>query len=122
MDNWHHKGVNMILRTQVFELAGKKYQNLCELAKAMDISVSQIYRVRQGKRNINQKFLIGAIRAFPEHNIGELFYFTSEVPAVPKIYHRAVPVVYSSDKQSSGEKQRVKGKRQEVEKLASAKV
>lgn len=40
----------------------------------MGISVSQVYRVREGTRGINQKFIIGAIRAFPERRLGDLFY------------------------------------------------
>ena len=64
----------MILKTRVFELCPRRYRNLSELAGAMGISVSQIYRVREGKRQINQKFLIGAIKAFPEHKLDELFY------------------------------------------------
>ena len=54
-----------------------QYKNLSELAQAMEIPVSQIYRVRQGKCSINQKLIIGAIKAFPEYDIGDLFYFTS---------------------------------------------
>ena len=65
----------MILRTRIFELCNSRYNNLSELAQAMGISVSQIYRVREGKRKINQKFLIGAREAFPEHKLDELFYF-----------------------------------------------
>ncbi len=55
----------MLVKTTVFELHNSKYNNLSELAKAMGLSVSQIYRVREGKRNINQKFIVGAIKAFP---------------------------------------------------------
>jgi len=66
----------MILKTRVFELCNGRYRNLSELAKAMGISVSQIYRVREGKRHINQKFLIGAIKAFPEHKLDDLFYLS----------------------------------------------
>jgi len=40
----------------------------------MGISISQIYRVRQGKRRINEKFVIGAINAFPNFRFDELFY------------------------------------------------
>ncbi|MBA7712377.1 hypothetical protein ES703_121351 [subsurface metagenome] len=80
----------MIVKTRVFELCNGRYKNLSELAQAMGISVSQIYRVRQGKRSINQKFLIGAIRAFPQYKFGDLFYFASEVPDVTK---------YTADKQ-----------------------
>lgn len=68
----------MIIKTRIFELCNGRYGNLSELAQAMGISVSQVYRVRDGKRHINQKFLIGAIKAFPEHKLDDLFYFTDE--------------------------------------------
>jgi len=70
----------MILKTRVFDLYIGRYRNLSELANAMEISVSQIYRVLEGKRNINRKFIIGAIKAFPGHKFDDLFYF---VPAEP---------------------------------------
>jgi len=66
------------LKTKVFELYNGKHANLAELAQAMGISVSQIYRVRQGKRPINQKFMTGALEAFPEYNLAELFYLAPE--------------------------------------------
>lgn len=69
----------MIIKTRVFDLARGKYQNLSELAKAMGLSISQVYRVRMGKRGINEKFLIGAKKAFPEYRLDELFYFYSGV-------------------------------------------
>ena len=69
----------MIVKTRVFELSHKEYRNLTELARAMGISVSQIYRVRSGKRNINQKFIVGAIKAFPRHKLDDLFYLTPGV-------------------------------------------
>jgi transcriptional regulator with XRE-family HTH domain len=68
----------MIVRTRIFELRNGNYGNLSELAQAMGISVSQIYRIRQGKRNINQKFIVGAIKAFPRYKLGELFYLAPE--------------------------------------------
>jgi len=71
----------MLVKTRIFELCNNRYINLSELAKAMGISVSQIYRVREGKRNINQKFIVGAIKAFPEHKFDDLFYF-APTPAV----------------------------------------
>ena len=67
----------MIIKTRVFDLANGKYPNLSELARAMGLSVSQVYRVREGKRGINEKFLIGAKLAFPEFRLDELFYFNS---------------------------------------------
>jgi hypothetical protein len=68
----------MIIRTRVFDIADEKYDNLSELARAMKISVSQIYRVREGKRGINEKFIIGAKLAFPDLRLDELFYFNSD--------------------------------------------
>ena len=44
----------------------------------MGISRSQIYRVKQGKRGINQGFIIGATKAFPEYNLDDLFYVDAE--------------------------------------------
>ncbi len=64
----------MIVRTTVFELGIKEYQNLTGLAHAMGLSVSQVYRVREGKRSINQKFIVGALKAFPGHKLDDLFY------------------------------------------------
>jgi len=78
----------MILKTRVFELHNGTYQNLSELAQAMGISVSQIYRVREGKRHINQKFIIGAIKAFPNHKFDDLFYFAPESPTITNSYHQ----------------------------------
>ena len=68
----------MIVKTRLFELYHKDYKSLSELAQAMGISVSQIYRVREGKRSINQKFIIGAIKAFPGHKFDDLFYLFPE--------------------------------------------
>ena len=70
----------MIIKTRIFELCDGNHKNLTELAKAMGISVSQVYRVREGKRNINQKFLIGAIKALPGYKLDDLFYLAPESP------------------------------------------
>jgi hypothetical protein len=56
-------------------MANGQYQNLSHLARAMGLSVSQVYRVREGKRRINEKFIIGAKRAFPNSRLDDLFYF-----------------------------------------------
>ena len=68
----------MRIETNIFELFNGRYRSLSELAKVMRISVSQVYRVKQGKRHINEKFIIGAIKAFPEHKLNELFYLAPE--------------------------------------------
>ncbi len=73
----------MIVKTRIFDISNNGYKNLSELAKAMDISVSQIYLVREGKRPINQKFIIGAMKAFPNHTFDDLFYI---VPGTLKDY------------------------------------
>ena len=78
----HHTVIVMIVKTRVFELCNGRYKNLSELAQTMGISVSQVYRVREGKRNINQKFIVGAIKAFPGHKFDDLFYFAPESPTV----------------------------------------
>lgn len=71
----------MIIRTRVFDIADDRFENLSELAKAMGISVSQVYRVREGKRGINEKFIVGAKTAFPDMRLDELFYFNNDQPA-----------------------------------------
>ena len=68
----------MRIRTRVFELSSGRYNNLSELAQAMRISVSQIYRVREGRRPINEKFIMGAIRAFPGYKLDDLFYLAPD--------------------------------------------
>jgi hypothetical protein len=87
----------MIIKTRVFEMANGKYDNLSDLAGAMELSVSQVYRVREGKRSINQKFIIGAKKAFPNYRLDDLFYLDSGQssghfiePAVTARYHHIV--------------------------------
>ncbi len=64
----------MIIRTRIFELCDGRYGNLSGMAHAMGLSVSQVYRVREGKRGINQKFIVGAKKAFPNYRLEDLFY------------------------------------------------
>lgn len=68
----------MIIKTRVFDMANGKYHNLTDLAVKMELSVSQVYRVREGKRGINEKFIVGAKKAFPNSRLDELFYFVNE--------------------------------------------
>jgi len=87
----------VIIKTRVFEIADGKYQNLSDLARAMGLSVSQVYRVREGKRGINEKFIVGAKMAFPKHRLDELFYFqpdrSSRVPVETSASRRPSRVV-----------------------------
>lgn len=64
----------MVLKTKIYDLCPHYYRNLPEMARAMGISESQVYRVLQGKRHINEKFILGALRAFPGYRLEELFY------------------------------------------------
>ena len=95
----------MRLKTRIFEL--NRYKNLSELAWAMGISVSQIYRVQEGKRKINEKFIIGAMRAFPGYKFDALFYLdrTSLMP---------------TNSPAANEKQGMESKERASEVLASA--
>jgi len=66
------------LRTRVFDLYNERYSSLVEVAQAMGIAKSQIYRVKHGERTINEKFIVGALKAFPGYRLGELFYVSSD--------------------------------------------
>ena len=68
----------MRIETNIFELFNGRYRSLSELSKVMRISVSQVYRVKQGKRHISEKFIVGVMKAFPEHKFDDLFYFAPE--------------------------------------------
>ena len=83
----------MIVRTRIFEYCDD-YKNLSELASAMEISVSQIYRVREGKRSINQKFIVGAMKAFPNHKLDDLFYLSTDEPSVTEDSHHNNLIVH----------------------------
>lgn len=94
----------MIVKTRIFELCDGDYKNLSELAQAMGISVSQIYRVREGKRRVNQKFIVGAIKAFPNRKLDDLFYLAPETPTVHKHCHQP-PATRFTDEPAAKEKQ-----------------
>lgn len=64
----------MKLKTRVFALSKGKYRELSELAKVMGISLAQVYRMRASKRDIGEKFIIGAVKAFPGYKLDDLFY------------------------------------------------
>jgi len=66
------------LNTRVFELCNGKYPNLVRLAQAMEISQDLIYRVRKGERGIHERFIIGAIKAFPGYKLDDLFYVSED--------------------------------------------
>ena len=66
--------MTMKLETRVFELYNGRHTNLPEVAQAMEMNPRQIYRVRQGKCSISEKFIIRALKAFPGYTLNDLFY------------------------------------------------
>lgn len=72
--------MRMELKTRVFKLVeeDERYASLPILAQVMGISTSQIYRVQNGDRGINGKFIVGAVKAFPDKTLDELFYIEEE--------------------------------------------
>ena len=110
----------MIVKTRIFEFCNSYYKNLSELATVMGISVSQIYRVREGKRHINQKFIVGAMKAFPNHKLDDLFYLTPELPAVNKNNHNRHSAAVSTDRPDAEEEQVAQSPQQIVERFISA--
>jgi len=64
----------MKLETRVFELCKGKYKNIKELARNMGVSWQYVYQVRQGRRGPSQKFVVGAVKAFPGYTLNDLFY------------------------------------------------
>ena len=73
-------GFNMAMKleTRVFELSNGKYKNIKELARAMGVSWQHVYKVRKDKCRVNQKFIIGATKAFPGYKLDDLFYVVPE--------------------------------------------
>ena len=61
------------LKTRVYDLYKGKFNNITELAKAMGVSPGYVYKVQQGKRRINQKFIIGVMKVFPGR-LDDYFY------------------------------------------------
>ncbi len=52
---------------------------MVELAQAIGISQDLIYRVRKGERGTNQKFILGAIKAFPGYKLDDLYTDNSNI-------------------------------------------
>jgi len=67
----------MKLKTRAFNLCNSKYTNLTGLARAMGLSTSQVYRVRQDRRPVSVRFIMGVLKAFPEYKFDDLFYIDS---------------------------------------------
>ena len=96
----------MIVKTRVFEFCNNYYRNLSELAQAMEISVSQIYRVWEGKRQINQKFIVGAIKAFPNYKLDDLFYLVPESSVSARNHQPQYSATHPADEPAANEKKK----------------
>ncbi len=99
----------MIVKTRVFDLCDGYYRNLSELAHAMGISVSQVYRVREGKRYVNQKFIVGAMKAFPSCGLDDLFYLVAEPSSVWNNHGRPSVTARAGSQSPSRERQAPEG-------------
>ena len=55
-----------------------RYQNLAELARVMGISKDLIYRVERGERNISERFIVRATKAFPGYKLDDLIYVSED--------------------------------------------
>ena len=44
--------------------------------------------MREGRRHINPKFIVGAIKAFPNYKLDDLFYLVPERPTVTNNHRR----------------------------------
>ncbi len=54
----------------------------------MGISLPQLYRIRDGTRQINHEFIVGATKAFPGYTLDDLFYITPAYRAILSGKHR----------------------------------
>ena len=68
----------MKLNTRVFELCNGKYRSFPELAQAMGLSYGMVYLIRRDHRGISGRFIIGALKAFPEYKLDDLFYVSED--------------------------------------------
>jgi len=62
----------MQIKTRLFDK--KPDYDMGQLAFIIGVSVSQIYRVKQGKKKVSASFIAGALHAFPEYKFEDLFY------------------------------------------------
>jgi hypothetical protein len=72
-------GNNVVLRTSLFNLRNEK---MTDLASLIGLSLSQVYRIKNGERGINEKFITGTLTAFPQYKFEDLFYIQRSKEAV----------------------------------------
>lgn len=74
----------MKVETKIFTTYHKNYKSLIELSLAMEVTMSHINQVLEGSRQIGHAFIAGAHKAFPDRNLGDLFYLTDETLHEPE--------------------------------------
>lgn len=73
----------MGLKTRVFDLAGQYgYTTDKALADAMGVTPSMVCRVKAGEQKITGTFVDGALRAFSDKSLDDLFYAEDCEPAL----------------------------------------
>lgn len=60
------------MRTRLFDM--EEGLDMRKLARLVGLSLSQLYRIRQGKRRIGRQFIVGALTTFPKYKFDDLFY------------------------------------------------
>ena len=65
----------MKLKTRIFEICKEKNIELVDLAKTMNISLSHIKKIEKGEANINSEFIVESLKAFPDCDTSDLFFF-----------------------------------------------
>ena len=64
----------MKLKTRLFKLCKEDRIELADLAKTMSVSLNYISKIEKGGVEINKRFIIKSIKAFPGYKISDLFY------------------------------------------------
>ena len=62
----------MEVKTRLFQVYPQC--DMGQLAISIHTSLSQVYRVRQGKRKVSASFIAGVLTTFPGHRFEDLFY------------------------------------------------
>ena len=70
-----------MFKNRVFERATREGLTDAQLAARMQVSASQVCRVKSGELRITASFIRGALRAFPDARFEDLFTSVDEVKA-----------------------------------------
>lgn len=62
----------MEIKTKLFQIYPQC--NMAQLATLTRLSLSQVYRVKQGKRKVSASFIAEILTTFPNYKFEDLFY------------------------------------------------